>query len=327
MRDVLGSAVTTAAAAARSRRGPARSRSRRTERPSKPCPLGRLSTRRPPCSPRSRRPPALRVGETRHRLGEEPLVEVEPAEHRELGFGPHVRRERVTGSSGGTYGGLQTTASSSPRSSAGRGSSRSPSRTVTRQAEGFRVLARQRRRPRARGRWRAPSRPGARPRSPARRRRCPWPTSTTTGVSTPARAHRAPPDEDLGLRPRDEHAGADADGEPPEPLLAGHVLERLPDAPPAERSSEELRLLRRQPFPRVDPRPIRPEDVRQEPLGGGNRTLHAVPLQVLGRPPDDLRRPHVSPSPAALRPRPAGPPLFLGPRRAAPSAPRRSAAP
>jgi hypothetical protein len=127
-------------------------------------------------------------------------------------------------------------------------------------------------------------------------------------------------DEDLGLRPRHEDAWPHTQVQPPEPLRSRHVLERLSDTPPAESPSEELRLLRREPLPGIHPGPVGAEDVGQEPLRGRNRTLHTVPVQVLGRAFDDLRRSHVSLS------RPASPTALPRSRPIAPNARRRSAA-
>ena len=131
---VIGSGVTGAAAAARTPRGPVR-----------PDHGARRGPRSPPVRPPPRptpsmllldldgkEPPGSKAGD---RLREEPFVEVDPTEDRELRFGSHVGRQRVT-----LLGRPRTAGCRRPRppgrgGRAAEGSSRLPLEAVTVHAE------------------------------------------------------------------------------------------------------------------------------------------------------------------------------------------------
>ena len=155
-----------------------------------------------------------------------------------------------------------------------------------------------RRRGRVARRSRAPSRPLPADRSIASTRasgRSSWaiasatapapvPTSTTTATATSIKA-RAPLDQDLRLRPRDEHAGPDDRASIRRNACSpGQVLERRSDASLAERTSEPLGLRGGEALgPRVHAGPVGSQHVGQEDLGCGQRALHVVARQVVGR--------------------------------------------
>ena len=239
-------------------------------------------------------------------LGEESLVDLDPAEHRERRAPPARRpgacrgpprprtadcRRRRPLARGGSAGrrfeevpfedgrpGDRGSRAFSRASSTASGD-RSVANIV---ASGSSSCDRQRHRPGARWRRRPPTgRPPTRARpSPPRR----GPRSRAAGRTRPG-----------GPRTRMRR-------KPWSPVTcwSGSPTHRRQSARPKSFASCDV-----SPSPGVDARPIRPQDVRKEPLRGGNRALHAVPLQVLGRSANHLRRPHITPScPAvAVRPR------------------------
>src|SRR6266571_4755790 len=158
----------------------------------------------------------------------------------------------------------------------------------------------------------------------------PWVSAISTTRAPPGRSHRrlssasrrwtvVPPSrasrkclqrnvhQDLGLGPGDEHARPHHQLEVPECLPSREVLERHARAPLAQRAPERLRLRGAQPFgSRVQPGPVRPQDLGEQDLRGGARAVHAMPLQVRGGPMQDLGGTHQgasgplrSPSPPA----------------------------
>ena len=123
-----------------------------------------------------------------------------------------------------------------------RVSSRSPLDDVDVEAGARRVLPGERRRPRANGRSARPARRDARRLIASATAPVPVPTSTTTGDGDPAIAVERALDDDLGLRPRDEHAGSDDKVRRRKPAVAGQVLGRRTGAPAAQGTSERLGL-------------------------------------------------------------------------------------
>ena len=116
-----------------------------------------------------------------------------------------------------------------PRQAPRTASSRSPLHgSATRPARPRRARSRARRPARPRRRpWRCTTASGRSAASESAMQPLPVPTSTTTRrASSPRSSSRRGFDQDLGLRPRDEHVGRDQELVAPEGLGAGQVLER-----------------------------------------------------------------------------------------------------
>src|SRR5512132_339807 len=88
-------------------------------------------------------------------------------------------------------------------------------------------------------------------------------------------------DDDLRLRPRDQHARIDGEGEPPEAPLTEDVRQWLTRAPPRNERMEasQLLLLERTPSD-IEAGPRRSEHVREQPLRVHARRWAAGLLQV-----------------------------------------------
>ena len=225
-------------------------------------------------------------------LREEPLVHLDPPGERRTGARRGTSRGKPASSCGSTYGGLLTTRSTTPRSSSGTGSSRSPSITSTSSAErtafsrasatasGDRSIA---------STWAS----GRSSLTASAIAPVPVPTSTIHGSATSATSIERTLHEDLGLRSRDEHAGPHDHVDPAEALFAGEVLERHTDAALTQRAAEPAGLRAGQTLgSRVHGGPVDAQHVGQEDLGRGQRALHVVARQVVGCPADDERRTH-----------------------------------
>jgi hypothetical protein len=84
----------------------------------------------------------------------------------------------------------------------------------------------------------------------------------------------APLDQQLGLRPRDEDAGADREVQPPERCRPGQVLQRHPRHTVGDQRLVPLELPPREAVGEQQPATRRPEDVRRQQLGVDPGTGH-----------------------------------------------------